>query len=73
MLIDPREQRTNAGSGILAANIDFFDIRLSDLIDQPTRNGQAADGVGSAKGIQARWRGLGRREGPRGPYPGPIG
>lgn len=37
----------------LADNIDFFDIRLFDLIDQPTRNGQEADGVGSAKGIQA--------------------
>ena len=54
-------------------NIDFFDIRLFDLTDQPTRNGQEAGGVGSAKGIQARWRCTGRCEAPRGPYSGAIG
>ena len=43
-----------------AANIDFFDIRLFDLIDQPTRNGQEANSVGSAKGIQTRWCCAGR-------------
>jgi hypothetical protein len=68
-----RENITTAKVKMDAANIDFFDIRFFDLIEQPMRNGQEADGVGSAKGIQARWRCAGRCEGRRGPYSGAIG
>jgi hypothetical protein len=68
-----RENITTVEVKMDAANIDFFDIRFSDLIAQPTRNGQEAASVGSAEGIQARWRCAGRCKGPRGPYAVAIG
>jgi hypothetical protein len=58
---------------MLMADIDFFDIRLFDLIEQPMRIGQEADGVGSAKRIQACWGCASGCEGPRGPDAEAIG